>query len=889
MADDGWQKVREIFDSALGRKPEERRKFVREACAGDEILLAEVESLLSSLDSADSFMEAPAVAEVAEAFGSDGHKLDKGQCLRHYEIIEQVGSGGMGEVYLAKDKTLDRQVAIKVLNQEFSQHDANLQRFIHEAKAASALNHPNILTIYEFGEAENAHFIVSEFIEGETLREVIRESRLGFSEILDISIQVAAALSAAHKAHLIHRDIKPENIMIRPDGYVKILDFGLAKLIQPKQAILGLEVDTARQNETAKGVIMGTVNYMSPEQAKGERVDERTDSFSFGVLIYEMLTGRTPFSGDSISETFANLIKTEPPPLSQFASNVPDELQRVVSKTLRKDKAERYQTMNAVLTDLRHLRENMTLEEKLERAVPPTGGDAVLWTATGQVNKETAETQHIPYQRISRQNPLVIAALVASLVGVLAFGYWFYANRFSSRNQIESIAVLPFQNSSGDVNLDYLSDGLSESIIDRLSGLPQLKVIARNSSFKFRGQDDWQQAATAMGVRAIVTGRIMLDGNSLTVRVELVDVRENRQLWSQQYIRQLTDAPVVQEEITQTISEKLSLNLSGAQMQQIAQYKTVNPQAFEFALKGRFYSFKGGAENWKQAVEYFEQAIATDPNYAPAYAGLFWAYRNLLTRGVLNAQEFGPKAAAAARKALELDPNLADANLALAYMRRDAWNWPEAETSYKRAIELGPNLAPARGAYSAYLSVLGRHAEAIPEATRAADLDPFSPFFKTNAGFVLFLARRYDEAIETLQKTLELDRNHSNAHLILGLVYTEKGMFAEAIAAHEEAVRIDKISPNLRIAVGTAYARSGNREQAQKIFNQLRESQSNIPPTDLAVFYAAMGERDLAFASLEQAFAAHDSQLQYLGTGPAYDSLRDDPRFDDLARRVGLK
>ncbi|HEV8157486.1 MAG TPA: serine/threonine-protein kinase, partial [Pyrinomonadaceae bacterium] len=306
----------------------------------DKILLAEVESLLSSLDGAESFMETPAVAKVASVIEAETKKLAAGKCFGRYEIIEQIGAGGMGEVYLARDKKLDRQVAVKILNEKFSGNESNLQRFFAEAKAASGLNHPNILTIYEFGEAEDAHYIVSEFIEGVTLREIVRESRLRLSEILDISIQIAGALSAAHKARLVHRDIKPENIMIRPDGFVKILDFGLAKLVEQKA--VGFEASTVKQNQTAKGVILGTVNYMSPEQAKGERVDERTDIFGFGAVIYEMVAGRTPFAGDSMSETFANLINSEPPPLSRYAANVPDEMQRIIAKMLRKNKDERY-------------------------------------------------------------------------------------------------------------------------------------------------------------------------------------------------------------------------------------------------------------------------------------------------------------------------------------------------------------------------------------------------------------------------------------------------------------------------------------------------------------------------------------------------------------------
>ncbi|MEA2274863.1 MAG: eukaryotic-like serine/threonine-protein kinase, partial [Solirubrobacteraceae bacterium] len=372
MPDTKWQDVRQIFDAALRRRPEERRGFINQACGDDKTLRAEVESLLSSIDSAESFMETPAVAKVAHMIEVETKKLETGKCFGHYEVINQIGVGGMGEVYLARDRKLDRKVAIKILNQEFSQDKSNLQRFVSEAKAASALNHPNILTIYEFGEAEDARFIVSEYIEGKTLREIIRQSGLRLPEILDISIQITGALSAAHKAHLVHRDIKPENIMIRPDGYVKVLDFGLAKLLEQKnKSILSSEEPTVRQNLTAKGVILGTVNYMSPEQAKGEPVDERTDIFSLGVLIYEMFASKPPFGGGNAIETIAAILNKEPVPLSRQTPEVPHEIERIVNKALRKDREERYQTAKDLLIDLKDIRQNLEFQNKLERTAAP--------------------------------------------------------------------------------------------------------------------------------------------------------------------------------------------------------------------------------------------------------------------------------------------------------------------------------------------------------------------------------------------------------------------------------------------------------------------------------------------------------------------------------------
>ena len=423
MANAQWQKVREIFDSALRHKPHERRRFVNEVCGDDRTLRAEVESLLSSHDSAESFMETPAVAKVADMIAAKTKKLETGKCFAHYEVVEQIGEGGMGEVYLARDKKLDRNVAIKILNEEISQDEANLQRFVSEAKAASALNHPNILTIYEFGEAEEARFIVSEYIEGKTLREIIRASSLRLLEILDISIQITGALSAAHQAHLVHRDIKPENIMVRPDGYVKVLDFGLAKLVEQKnKSILSSEEPTVRQNLTAKGVILGTVNYMSPEQAKGERVDERADIFSLGVLIYEMLAGKLPFEGGNAIETFGSILNKEAVPLSRETPEVPHEIERIINKALRKDREERYQTAKDLLIDLKDIRHDLQFQNPLERTASPNKEEPntqILSAITADVAHTTSSAEYIANELKSHKRS------VLAILSILLFrGVW---------------------------------------------------------------------------------------------------------------------------------------------------------------------------------------------------------------------------------------------------------------------------------------------------------------------------------------------------------------------------------------------------------------------------------------------------------------------------------
>ena len=447
MEAERWRKVKGLFDAALELAPNQRKWFLDKSCGNDDGLRREVEKLLDSF-AEDSFMEQPAAREVASVIiKAETKNLEAGKCFGHYEIVRQIGAGGMGEVYLAQDKKLDRKVAIKILNEKFSRHESNLQRFIQEAKAASALNHPNILVIHEIGETEEANFIVSEFIEGKTLREVIEKLPMRLSEVLEISIQIANALVAAHAARIVHRDIKPENIIVRPDGFVKILDFGLAKLLEQKA--VGFEALTVKQNETAKGMILGTVNYMSPEQAKGERVDERTDIFSFGVLLYEMIAGRTPFAGNTMSETFANLINSEPQPLSRFAANIPDELQRIVSKMLRKNKDERYHTMKDVLTDLKSLRETLTFDERLEKSHSSYDGKATAISpaATGDASIQTDETNYKFTRQIKQRKSLAVVVLAALLIGAIGFGYYFWSAKKSAQAR-QAKNRLPFCRSS---------------------------------------------------------------------------------------------------------------------------------------------------------------------------------------------------------------------------------------------------------------------------------------------------------------------------------------------------------------------------------------------------------------------------------------------------------
>ena len=832
-----------------------------------------------------------------------GSPLSSGTKLGHYEIQWQLGAGGMGEVYLAQDTRLDRKVALKILPEEVASDQKRMHRFSQEAKAASALNHPNILTIYEIGEIDGRHFIVAEFVDGATLRErLLRRDAFLLPEALDIAVQVSSALAAAHATGIIHRDIKPDNLMLRKDGFVKVLDFGLAKLTAPTDSEIDPEAETRTRVNTEPGMIVGTVAYMSPEQARGLHVDTRTDIWSLGVVLYEMIAGQPPFAGKDVHRQIIAIQEQPAQSLSRLVEGAPERLEEIVSKTLAKSADERYQTAKDLLIDLKRLKQKLEIDAEIERTTPPDSSrsaraaherEAAITAPAGAANTAVVGTRtnsSIEYvvseiKRHKRGALIALAAIVA--VAVVYFAYVRRAVQ-NSPSAIRSLAVLPFENTGNNPDAEYLSDGISESLINSLSQLPGMKVIARSSSFRYKSKAaDPQEVANALGVEGILTGRVLLRGDDLLISVELVNARDKTQLWGEQYNRKVTDVLQVQSEISREIAEKLRLKLTNAEQRQLAKRETANPQAYELVLKGLFYRRKGGMENQKKAIEYYLQAIAIDPTYALAYAELSNTHSFLVGYG-LDPTEFTPRAEDAARRAAELDESLAEAHLALANVKLNAWDWETAEREFKRAIELNPNLARAHSRYSAYLSVMRRHEQAIAEAKRAREVDPLSPGVNANVGWILIFARQYDQAIEALKKTLELDQNYDLPHSYLGDAYTAKGMYAEGIAAYQQAIKVGGDNTAAQIYLGAAYARMGERGTAEQILRDLQTTQRYVSPGDLPVLYAALGKREEAFASLEKAYAAHDLQLQYLSVNPSFDSLRTDRRFQDLLRRVGL-
>jgi eukaryotic-like serine/threonine-protein kinase len=818
--------------------------------------------------------------------------------ILHYRIISKLGAGGMGEVYLAEDTRLDRKVALKILPSEFASDAGRMQRFAQEAKSASALNHPNIITIYEIGEANGLQFIASEFIEGETLRSHILRGRMPIREVLEIAVQIAGALSGAHEAGIIHRDIKPENIMLRRDGYVKVLDFGLAKFVEQEAVSTDTKAPTVAQVNTEPGMLLGTLAYMSPEQARGKRVDARTDIFSFGILLYEMVTKHAPFEGETTSDIIASILKTDPPPLFFHSPEAPAELERIVTKSMAKKQEERYQTAKDLLIDLKTLKQQLEIEGALERSrsgdsinraavVSASGQTVAPITAHGvQAAQSLSSAEYIATEIKQHKGRMALALL--GLV-ILAAGILYFMAR---GNEIDSVAVLPFVNESGDPNAEYLSDGISESIIYNLSQLANLKVTPRSSVFRYKGrQMDPQAVARELGVRAVFTGTIRMQGNNLLVSAELIDTKEDRLLWGQQYNSKVADTLSVQQEISKGISEKLRLNLTGEEERLLAKRYTENGEAYQEYLKGQFWLNKRSQEGFQKAIEFFNLAIEKDPGYARAYAGLADCYALLGTYALLEPKEGFPRAKAAAMKALALDQQLAEAHTSLANILTSYdWDFANAEKEFKWAIELNPNYATAHQWYSEYLQAMGRYDEALAEIKRAQELDPLSLIIGAVAGRIYYCARRYDEAIEELEKTLKMEQHFGPAYAFICEAYLKKGMYEKAILAAQEPVKFAPGTSVYLTILGSAYATSGKKGEAGNVLAELKElsKRQYVQPSYIALLYSGLGDKDQALDWLERARDERDDRLIFVITDPLIDNIRSDTRFGELTRRIGL-
>ena len=817
----------------------------------------------------------------------------------------------MGEVYLAHDTKLDRKVAVKILSSTVAANQDRMRRFVQEAKCAAGLNHPNIAHIYEIGEAENQHssqtveekslhFIAMEFIDGRTLREEIHHQHTALPKLLKYLHQVTDGLAKAHAAGIIHRDLKPDNIMISRDGHAKILDFGLAKLVdaiepRPEPAELDSQIATvALPQRTLPGAIMGTVGYMSPEQVEAKTLDQRSDIFSFGCVLYEAVTGRKPFAGDSVVDTLHKIIHDPAPAISDSNPNAPAELRRIIRRCLTKEPEKRYQTIRDTANDLEDVIENLKAAGDIEQSVMPS---IAVSSASASADVATAQDTHSVTQPASSaeylvrgvtKHKLLAVSVIVLLLALIGSAYWYWSNQGTGGNQLNSIAVLPFVNESGNPDIEYLSDGMTESLINSLSNLPTLSVKARNSVFRYKGANiDERRVSEELSVDSLLLGRVLQRGDNVTVYLSLVDPQTGASLWGEQYDRKMQDIAVLQKEIATDVSRKLRARLSKAEANQLSRNYTDNAEAFQLYLKGRFFWNKRTPDSIRRAIEYFEQAIQKDPGFALAYAGLADSY--VVPASRIEPHVAMPKAKTAALQALAIDETLAEAHTSLArVLQVYDWNWKDAEIEYKRAIELNPRYPVAHQWYGGYLERTGRINEAISERKLALELDPLSTITSFELGANLLYARNYDQAIAQLQRSLELDPDFPAAHQFLPLVFIQKGMYQEALAKVREAP--ESAALNVTGMPGYVYAVSGHTAEAKRELEELKRLRKTeyIPAVSLAYICAGLGEKDEALMWLEKGFEERAFQMQFLKLDPRFDNLRDDPRFKELLRKIGF-
>jgi len=801
--------------------------------------------------------------------------------IAHYRIIKKLGAGGMGEVYLALDTKLDRKVAIKVLPPDSLAEENLKKRLIREAQAAAKLEHPNICAIYDVNEADSLTFIVMQYIEGETLAEKMERKPLGLSTALAIAEHAAEGLAEAHAHGIVHRDIKPQNMMITPRGQLKILDFGLAKQIRSSDT-----VDNDAQTATLlsrPGLVVGTVPYMSPEQVQGDPLDASSDIFSLGVTLYEILAGKHPFKDKSAAVTMSRILLGEPIPTEQFHAQVSPELQTLLSKMLCKDKAARYQSAQDFLTDLRHLPAQLAADD-IQADAPRTKEVSAI-TPTEKIADSILS-------KAPRNKWALLASALALILLAVAISRWL------ATEHSYSLAILPFTYASSDAQLmanpdrEYLSDGMTESMINNLSQLTNLKVIARSSVFRYKGKDlDVKAIGRGLNVRSVLVGQIKQEGDELRIAVELMDVQGNSSIWGATYQRKTADIQTVQREIARNVSEKLRLKLTGADETQLAKTYTDSGEAYEAYLKGRYHWNKRTDEGFKQATNFFQEAIVKDPNYALAYTGLADCYTLRSDYGFLGPKEGYAMAKGAVTLALKYDESLAEAHTSLASIKAVTdWDWQGAENEYRRAIELNPKYATARHWYAAQLLIQGRLEQALQEIKKAQQLDPLSLGINKDFAVILLYARDYDKALEQCRKTLEIEPDSGVLSTYIAQIYQLKRKYPEATAELEKAHAAAPEDGEITYALGQAYALMGRKDEALKISNELNQPGKNnmYLRKEAAYLYALLGEKEQAVAILQKAAEDHYMPVAELKMDPRLDELRKDPRVVELLQKIGL-
>jgi serine/threonine-protein kinase len=770
----------------------------------------------------------------------------------------------MGEVYRAKDLRLDREVALKVLPEQFAQSPDRLARFEREAKAVAALAHPNILVLHDFGSYEGRPFAVMELLEGETLRQRLQRGSMPWRQAFELGAALADGLAAAHAKGIVHRDLKPSNIFLTGDGWVKILDFGLARVVEEEETVFLRESNTCVPVKTEPGLVMGSIGYMSPEQVRGERADARSDIFSMGCVIYEMIAGRNPFARATNADSMAAVLQEEVPELADSGKQIPPEAERVLHHCMEKKPADRFQSARDLSFAMRALLNDSLLP----------GAPAVRST----------RVPHFP----GRAAAVAVAGILVAALVI----YWFRSPGPFPRSpaSLEALAVLPFVNGSGDPSLEYLTDGVADSLSHSLSQLRSLKVRPSASVNRCRGQGlDLQAAARDLHVQAVVTGRFMKHGDQCTVSMELIDVRENVKLWGDQYSRAFNDLLPLPDEFVLRIAENLRPDLAAEEKQRLVKRFTQDPEANRLYLLGRYYWNKRTMEGMQAAMDSFQKAIGRDPSYALAYAGLADCYMVRSWFGEQAPRAGYGEAKRRASKALEIDSGLAEAHASFgAILEHADWDWKNAEKEYRTAIELNPNYATAHQWYGRYLSSMGRHTQAIAEVTLAQRLDPSSLIINANLAGAYFFARDYELAIQQGQAAVQLDPVFPISHIWLGGIYTRTGKYAQAIAEYEEALKVHH-GWGVKLELAATYATSGKKEETRRILEQLKAEVTRgryVEPFKRAVLHAALGERDEAFRCLEEAFAGRDVWIVDLKSDPALDSLHSDPRYASLLQRM---